>query len=268
MRDFVKQHISETKNKKFECKRCKARFVTKKELEEHKRYLHSEYPKSYHNKVKASTEHSIYNKHYGKNKRKKQSKPFNPKKVYNSVKNLIIQEPKFVDVDIPVKNRIYPPSAYKILSFNGNIEDYKEEIGKHHYEIEREILKNDVVVSRLKILIHPEKPYTSKVSKETADRLFQVIERTKSSKRTRPEILVYVDRMLFKDDKKRVKQPIEVMYIWDENQSEYRIYTNDTIYGDFVELIFDNSKQRYVMKNVKSLKPELKEEKVDEMLQV
>ena len=87
MRDFIKKHISEIENKKFECERCKGRYVTKKELEEHRINQHGEYPASYHKKVKPSIIHNIYSKHYDSTKKKKQSKPFNPRVVYDAVRN-------------------------------------------------------------------------------------------------------------------------------------------------------------------------------------
>jgi len=86
MRDFIKQYIETTKNKKFECERCKGRYVTKKELEEHRINQHGEYPASYHKKVKPSTIHTIYNKYYGGNKKQRKLKPFDPKKVYDKVR--------------------------------------------------------------------------------------------------------------------------------------------------------------------------------------
>jgi hypothetical protein len=65
---------------------------------------------------------------------------------------------------------------------------------------------------------------------------------------------------------------IEVMYIWDKRRQEYRLFTNELKYGDFIELIFESktpkdkkcARQCYTVKNLDKLKKQWRKEHPDD----
>jgi len=148
MRKYVKKHIKKTKKYIHTCKICKAMFKTKKELIEHKIYLHGMYPMSEHEKQNTDIS-ELYCKYFKKIKKKSKRPQFNPKSSMD----------KYEDINL-----------YGKLKIAGS------------------------------------------------------------------------------------KRLLEVYYLWDDRRQSYRKFTDDTIYGDFTEIIYDDSTLRYKIKNINRLR--------------
>ena len=69
---------------------------------------------------------------------------------------------------------------------------------------------------------------------------------------------VYKDSMKIKN----TDEYIDVYHIWDTKRKDYRIFTNELLYSNFAEILFDNERLAYVVKNIKNIKKQYKETKV------
>ena len=53
---------------------------------------------------------------------------------------------------------------------------------------------------------------------------------------------------------------IDIIYEWDEDSKKYKIYTDETIYGNRQEIIYSNEVDCFVIKNIKKLKEKWNED--------
>ena len=211
MKQFVKDYLEENKIRRYKCKRCKARFESQDELIKHRIYQHGEYPKDTHVKhePKDTRVHDIYMKYYGNHSKKEPSEPFNPEEVYALWKEHSKPSQVYHNVnnpEIPEEERIYSPNR---------------------------------------------KYWCKRTSKKEAEAFMKSLSemhermKTRGTQYVEPDIQDWVSNGKMNciriGTKIPLNQTIDVLYIWDKNRHEYRIYTDGTKYGEWQEIVYDNN---------------------------
>jgi hypothetical protein len=150
---------------------------------------------------------------------------------------------------------------------------------------------NDKSIPKRDRIYSPNKKYwCKKTTKVSADLLIKNIEQMKSGTKqavpSKDDIIKQIKRDTEKQGLKSAILPkedwhikcaralplknhptfwIDVHYIFDEEIGKYRMYTDDTKYGERMEIIFDNEKQCFTIKNLDKLRKKWNETHKDEV---
>jgi len=194
-------------------------------------------------------QHGIYPKYFEDKKKKEKKDSFDPKQIYE---DYLANPPRVSEV---VNNCNNPdvPERYRIYSSN-------------------------------------KKFWCRKTTKKQAEEFFKSLDELKEKMKTRGTTYVPVelkdkvvagqlDYIHFDKDGRKLSHynKMNILYIHDESRHEYRMYTDELRYGDFLEIAFDNKKQCFVVKDINRLKVEWnkehgiverKKEDIDEMFEL
>jgi hypothetical protein len=218
-----KEHINAYRGKHI-CKRCHAAFNTSEELINHKEIDHGEFVRSKHSKVKNSKDHQIY-LHYN-DKPKSTVDKFNPKELYDWYLNNCtisgpVDEPN--DVDIPEEERIYSE-------------------GKTYWCTKTTKKQATAFTKSLNSLHKNMKSRgTTAISPEVNDMVM-----------AGKMHLIHIDEDRIRHGSRR---NIDILHMFDKYSKNYRIYTTECKYKEFMEVVFNNVKGCFEIKDVAKSRP-------------
>jgi hypothetical protein len=122
-------------------------------------------------------------------------------------------------------------------------------------------LNDESIPEEERIYSPSKREWCRKTSKESAEVLLKQIEQMKEDIKHRgikpavpPKEDWYIKCARAIPLKNNPDFKVDVHYIFDEKQGKYRMYTDDTKYGERKEIIFDNKKQCFTIKNLNKLR--------------
>ena len=68
-------------------------------------------------------------------------------------------------------------------------------------------------------------------------------------KRYKPEFKEPYEKIFYGKINLLNDEKLNIKYVWDKKTGIFRIYTNETKFGKNIEIVFDNNKQKYNIKN-------------------